>query len=399
MRPDPRKAANDRVGARIGDKWRLDRLLGLGGCASVYAATHRNGAKAAVKILHEHALQDDTIRTRFIREGYVANKVGHPGVVAVLDDDTTPDGIPYLVMELLEGKSLEPQRKGEGLPIPAVLHIGEQVLDVLERAHAEGIVHRDLKPANLFVTTSGQLKVLDFGIARLVQTAASQDPSNNTQTGFVLGTSAFMSPEQARAKWSEVDGRSDLFALACTLLALMLGRRPRVAGTPAEDFLLAMTEPMPPAKTLVPELTPAVAAVLDKALAFDREDRWPDAASMREALRAASNRSERASASTLVSTAVMPDAPMLAPAAKKKSSTLPMTAEQQKAIAKAASAASEVIAKASEPPRSAPSNAPSKRPPKADNKAIGPIEIVLSILLLVALGLGSFSLVRLARRQ
>lgn len=397
MRPDPKKAANERIGTRIGDKWHLDRLLGIGGCASVYAATHRNGAKAAVKILHEHALQDDIVRTRFIREGYVANKVGHPGVVAVLDDDTTPDGIPYLVMELLDGKSLEPKRKGEGLPIPAVLHIGEQVLDVLERAHAEGIVHRDLKPANLFVTTSGQLKVLDFGIARLLQTAASQDPNSGTQTGFVLGTSAFMSPEQARAKWSEVDGRSDLFALACTLISLITGRRPRVAGTPAEDFLVAMTEPMPPAKTLVPELTPAVAAVLDKALAFNREDRWPDAAAMREALRAAANRSGRASESTLVSTAVMPDAPSRAQTPPpKKSATLPMSPDQLKAIAKAASAASAAIAKTSDPPQPRP--IAKKEAPKPPAREVGPLKIILSILLLVALGLVSFSLVRLARR-
>lgn len=108
MRTDARRQeALDRVGTRIGSKWFLDELLGFGGCASVYAATHRNGARAAVKILHPSVMSDDVLRTRFIREGYVANKVKHPGVVTVLDDDVTENGIPYLVMELLEGRSLE----------------------------------------------------------------------------------------------------------------------------------------------------------------------------------------------------------------------------------------------------------------------------------------------------
>ena len=128
MRPDAKKTASERVGTRIGEKWLLDRLLGIGGCASVYAATHRNAAKAAVKILHAHAFEDETIRTRFIREGYVANKVGHPGVVSVLDDDVTPEGLPYLVMELLDGRSLDLHRKDGPMPIEEALRTREPTL-------------------------------------------------------------------------------------------------------------------------------------------------------------------------------------------------------------------------------------------------------------------------------
>ncbi len=275
------------MGTRLAGKWFLDALLGYGGSAAVYAATHRNGKRAAVKVLHPHCVSDEQLRTRFVREGYVANKIEHPGAVSVLDDDITPDGTPYLVMELLEGTSLERRGRGELPPmtLAEVLRIGDDLLDVLAKAHAVGVVHRDIKPANLFVTHEGQLKVLDFGIARLANSFSSQE--GVTQTGLMMGTPAFMPPEQARARWNEVDARSDLWAVGATLLALLLGRRPRIAETSNEELLLAMTAPMPPASELVPNIPPALAEVIDRAVAFQREDRWPNAAAMQQALRAA----------------------------------------------------------------------------------------------------------------
>ena len=143
--------AQARVGRTLRDKWHLDRLLGVGGMAAVYAATHRNGKRVAVKMLHAELSAEPQIRERFMREGYVANKVGHAGAVSVSDDDVTEDGACFLVMDLLEGESLEARRERAGghRDVVDVLSIVDQALETLAAAHAQGIVHRDLKPDNL----------------------------------------------------------------------------------------------------------------------------------------------------------------------------------------------------------------------------------------------------------
>ena len=163
--------AQARIGAVLRGKYRLDRVLGVGGMAAVFAATHRNGKEFAVKLLHpEPSLQAD-MRARFLREGYVANAVKHAGAVTVIDDDVTEDGSAFLVMELLEGKTVEAvwdERAGRRtLDLRVVVAVAMQLLDVLAAAHKNHVVHRDVKPANLFITRDGQLKVLDFGIARI----------------------------------------------------------------------------------------------------------------------------------------------------------------------------------------------------------------------------------------
>src|SRR5579884_1981906 len=191
--------------------------------AAVYAARHRNGARAAVKVLHPDLSRHKDVRERFLREGYAANRVEHPGAVKVLDDDVVPEGpdagTAYIGMELLEGESLQ-DRLERGPPISEIefLRIAEGVLDVLAAAHGRGVVHRDLKPENLFLVrddAGGQdwklrVKVLDFGLARLLQGQAI------TSYGLALGTPSFMSPEQAAGRIDEIDGRTDLFALAAT---------------------------------------------------------------------------------------------------------------------------------------------------------------------------------------
>ena len=161
--------ARSRLGRMLRGKWRLDALLGVGGMAAVYAATHRNGSRAAVKVLHSELTINPQVRNRFLREGYVANAVGHEGAVRVIDDDSAEDGSMFLVTELLDGETLEQRRIrcGGRLSEDEVLCLAEPLLDVLIAAHAKGVVHRDLKPENVFVTRNGQVKVLDFGIARL----------------------------------------------------------------------------------------------------------------------------------------------------------------------------------------------------------------------------------------
>ncbi len=277
--------AQKRVGLFLREKWRLDRLLGVGGMAAVYAATHRNGKRGAIKMLHPELSADPGIRERFLREGRAANHVGHPGAVSVLDDDTAEDGSIFLVMDLLEGESLEGRRERMGgkLDVMDVLSITDQVLNVLIAAHAKGIVHRDLKPDNLFVTRDGAVKVLDFGIARLRESGASK----GTHTGISMGTPSYMAQEQARALWDEVDGRTDLWAVGATMFACLTGRVVHEGRTMNEQLLSAMTKPAPPVRTLAPATPRPVAEVIDQALAFDREGRFPTAGDMQAALRGA----------------------------------------------------------------------------------------------------------------
>jgi eukaryotic-like serine/threonine-protein kinase len=277
--------ARSRVGQTLRGKWRLDALIGVGGMAAVYAATHRNGSRAAVKILHAELSTSPEVRGRFTREGHLANAVGHEGAVKVLDDDEADDGSLYLVTELLDGETLEERRlRFDGhLQEDDVLSVADQLLDVLAAAHGKGIVHRDLKPENIFLTRAGQVKVLDFGIARLRE--LSTGSSTATKTGSAMGTPAFMAPEQARGLWGEVDGRSDLWAVGATLFTLLSGHLVHDGRTPNEVLLSAMTKPAPPLASVAPGVGPAVAHLVDRALAFDKAKRWPSAARMQDAVR------------------------------------------------------------------------------------------------------------------
>jgi serine/threonine-protein kinase len=279
--------AKQRVGHTLKDKWKLDELLGVGGMAAVYSATHRNGMRVAVKMLHtELSVGSGEIKTRFLREGYVANKVEHPGAVQVLDDESDDDGAVFLVMELLDGETLAHrfERKARSLVIEEVLLVADQVLDVLATAHEKHIVHRDIKPDNIFLTRTGGVKLLDFGIARLRELSTD---SSATRSGSTMGTPAYMAPEQARARWDEVDARTDLWAVGATMFKLLTGRVVHVAETVNEQLLAAMTTPAPPIGTLAPTVPIPVVEVVDKALAFNKEDRWPDARSMQRAIREA----------------------------------------------------------------------------------------------------------------
>ncbi len=269
------------VGRTVRGKWRLDALLGVGGSAAVYSATHRNGKRGALKILRRDLAHDPELRGRFLREGYVANLVGHPGVVAMLDDDIDDDGAPFLVMELLEGSTLERIiRKRKSMPLREVLRIAESVLDVLTAAHSQGIVHGDIKPANVFLTTANEVKLLDFGIARI-----TGGPDEDTDEGVALGTPAYMSPEQARG--DSVDGRTDLWAVGALMFALITGERPRQGASAGEELVMARGEPMRKLATMAPQLSGELAEVVDRAMTFERTARWRDAMTMQQALRLA----------------------------------------------------------------------------------------------------------------
>jgi serine/threonine protein kinase len=274
--------AQARLGQVVCGKYRLERVLGSGGMATVYAATHRNRRKFAIKVLHPELSLNEHVRARFQREGYVTNSVNHRGAVAVLDDDVAEDGSAFLVMELLEGSTLEQlcRERGRALPLSAALAIAEQLLDVLTAAHASGVIHRDLKPANLFLTRDGTLKVLDFGVARLHDASGG----TATRTGMTLGTPAYMAPEQVFGKTSELDEKADVWAVGATLFALISGELVFDGDDPQQLAVRLTTHSARSLATTSAKVPAALVRVIDRALSFDRKERWQSAAAMREAL-------------------------------------------------------------------------------------------------------------------
>jgi serine/threonine-protein kinase len=278
--------AQARVGTTLRGKYHLERLLGVGGMAAVYRASHRVGTRVALKVLHAHMSINSDVRARFLREGYVANRVEHKGAVRVLDDDTAEDGSVFLAMELLEGETLEARWKrcGERMPVRDVAEFTHQLLDVLAAAHDKGIVHRDIKPENLFVTDGGMLKVLDFGIARMASTLA---PQGATRTGRMMGSPAFMAPEQALGLQREISGQTDLWSTGATMFALLSGRFVHEAETVESMLIYAGSRPAPSVHIAAPEVPAVMAAVVDRALAFAKAHRWGSAREMQAALEAA----------------------------------------------------------------------------------------------------------------
>jgi serine/threonine-protein kinase len=248
--------------------------------ASVYEAKHRNGSRAALKILHPHVLSNPTARQRFLSEGYAANKVEHPDVVLVLDDGEDGDLL-FLVMELLSGRSLAERLTAEGpLPIKDVVVAGAAVLDVLAMAHDRHVVHRDIKPSNIFELLSGGIKVLDFGVARVRDLTSA----TLTESGVTLGTPAFMAPEQAAGRFDQVDALTDIWAVGATMFQLLTGRLVHEASTPNAAIVAAATRRVAPVRSVRPDVPAAVGQVVDRALAFMRNERWADARIMRRAL-------------------------------------------------------------------------------------------------------------------
>ena len=270
-----------RVGAVIKGKWTVDGLLGVGGMAAVYAASHRNGQRAALKILHADFAREKTICERFLREAYVSNKVNHSATVQVLDDDMTEQGEPFLIMQLLLGETVRDAWKkcGRTMPIGRVLQICERVVDCLASCHAINVIHRDLKPANIFITEDGEIKVLDFGVAQMRDAT-----SERTATGTALGTPAYMSPEQAMGLVDQLDGRADLFSVGAMMHALITGHRINNGRTEQEALVMAATKPVPSVARLAPHLPIELIKVIDKALAWDRRNRFQDAREMQRGL-------------------------------------------------------------------------------------------------------------------
>ena len=273
----------DRVGQRVGP-WKLERLIGIGGMAAVYEATGPGGRRGALKLLHPEMARRPDVRERFLREGSVPNQIDHPGLVKVEQFGQTEQNEAYLVMELLEGESLAARIDRVGvLPLEELLSYMDQILDVLAAAHDKKIIHRDLKPDNLFVLHGNRIKVLDFGLARMLDEVPGQF---KTRTGIALGTLPYMAPEQALGRRGELDGRVDVFALGATAFRILAGKKVHEAESEAELLMAMASKPAPPLATVAPAAPKDVCAIVDMALAFSKEARYPDARTMQADVRA-----------------------------------------------------------------------------------------------------------------
>lgn len=279
----PLKQAGLRVGTDLSDRWRIDRVLGVGGMGAVFACTHKNnGTRAAIKVLHAEFARALDVKERFLREGRIANRVDHPARVPVVDDGVSNEGEPYLVMELLEGMTLgELLRRGGGrVPLEKLLAVFDPVLELLGKCHELEIVHRDIKPANIFLTKQGAVKVLDFGVARM------REPESNveaTRAGIALGTASFIAPEQALGM-DKIDGRADLFSVGACLYTGVTGERLHAAKSEAEEFVIAATQSAPSVARKAPDLPPEVVALIDRSLAYEKSKRFQSAKEMRTEL-------------------------------------------------------------------------------------------------------------------
>lgn len=271
-----------RLGTTLRDKWTLKRVLGVGGMAAVYVGQHKIGREDAIKILHPEVARSKNVRNRFEQEAHAVNAFKHPGVVEIRDIDVAEDGAPFLVMELLEGESLSARvKRTGGMETAELLRIVDDMLDVLAAAHARGIIHRDIKPDNLFLMNDGRLKVLDFGIARMREGAPK---TMHTKIGSTLGTVAYMAPEQTMS--SKIDERADLFAVGATMFRILAKRYIHEAGSEMELLVKMASDPAPPLASVAPHVPAEICLVVDRALAFEKARRYPDARTMQADIRA-----------------------------------------------------------------------------------------------------------------
>jgi predicted Ser/Thr protein kinase len=281
------------------DRYEVGRLLGAGGMAEVFEGHDRLLARrVAIKVLLSQFARDPSFLARFKREAQSAASLTHPNIVAVYDTGVQA-GTNFIVMEYVEGRTLRDVVRQEGPLLPErAAEITADVAAALAAAHSRGIIHRDIKPANIMITTDGQVKVMDFGIARAVTSESI------TQTAAVVGTAQYISPEQAQA--TGVDARSDLYSLGVCLYELLSGRVPFVGNTPVAIAYQHVRDDPPPLRGLNPDVPPSLEAVTLKAMAKNPANRYQTAIEMRDdLLRARSGQG-------VMATPVLPDAATVA---------------------------------------------------------------------------------------
>ncbi len=273
-------------GTVVGGKYRLEAPIGQGGMASVWRATHTAlGSSVAVKLLESFGAGRARMKRRFVREAKLAANLTHRNVVHILDYGMMEDGQPFMVMELLEGQSLAERFESEGPALTdlEVLDIGAELLGGLAAVHDAGIVHRDVKPENVFLVRDADgvyPKLLDFGISRSL---ADGDEARMTNTGMVVGTPLYMSPEQARGL-KDIDPLTDLWSVGIILYEALTGGVPFESENMGDILIKVATETVPPLQAERPDLPEVLVNAVMRALEKDRSKRWQDARAMRDAL-------------------------------------------------------------------------------------------------------------------
>ena len=274
--------------------YRIVEKIGEGGMGIVYRALDAHlDRTVAIKVLRPEAVADPERKWRFVREAKAASALNHPHIVTIHDIDTD-QGVDFLVMEYLDGTPLDKLIPKEGLPADQAIDIGEQIASALGAAHAAGIVHRDVKPANVMVGKNGRVKVLDFGLAKLVEpnaagdgetsdsTATAGTASLRTRQGVILGTIAYMSPEQAQG--NPVDARSDVFSLGSVVYEMLAGRRPFQGDSHLLTLTAILRDDPPSLKALRPDVPGKLESILARSLAKAPADRYATAAQMEQDL-------------------------------------------------------------------------------------------------------------------
>src|SRR4051812_30211832 len=302
------------IGQVLADKYRIDEKIDEGGMGCVYRATHVLMEKTiAVKVLHPALAADDKIVARFTREAKAASRISHPHAINVSDFGESENGIVYLVMEYLRGRTLKEIIRSEGpMPLARVVEIVRQVSGALEAAHAEGVVHRDLKSDNIMLEEASDggdwAKVLDFGIAKIQQTAQSvheTDPGL-TSPNLIIGTPQYMSPEQC-SQASDIDTRSDIYSFGVILYEMLVGHVPFMGDSPTAIMMKHLQEPPPSVLEERKDLPAAVGRVVMRAMAKRPEDRFQTVSELAEGLTIAAEGKDQAAAVAADTGAALPE--------------------------------------------------------------------------------------------
>src|SRR6185436_6852622 len=309
------------AGRVLGGRYRLDALIASGGMGEVYRTTRLHiGDEVAVKVLRSELVDNATTRERFQREAQAAARLRHPNAVIIHDFGEEPDGIVYIVMALLDGRSLRQVLDEEGLLEPARVNRQlAQICAVLNEGHKQGIIHRDLKPENIVLLDqpdlgegrSEQIKLLDFGIAKLLDKALDENnqESRLTKVGTLIGTPSYMSPEQFEGE--PVDARTDIYSLGVVLFELLTGQVPFVAKTATGVAIKHVMDAPPRLRTLQPALSEAVEQVVLRALEKKPEARQPTMIALAQEFAAAVGQTGEITPAAKVTPAVSPSAATL----------------------------------------------------------------------------------------